>query len=95
VTDECLQAALNIFRRAGVELAQIAEALRRKLGYAPGEAVKLSYSGGAFGAGEILLAPFRQALTAASPAFELCRPLHDPHYGAALYAARLWKTLAS
>jgi hypothetical protein len=24
-----------------------------------------------------------------SPVFELCRPLHEPHYGAALYAARL------
>ena len=46
------EAALNIFRRAGLELAQMAEALRRKLGYPPGEAVKLSYSGGAFSAGE-------------------------------------------
>jgi N-acetylglucosamine kinase-like BadF-type ATPase len=88
------EAALNIFRRAGLELAQIADALRKKLGYPAGESVKLSYSGGAFGAGEILLKPFQQALAAASPAFELCRPLHDPHYGAALYAARLWRATA-
>jgi N-acetylglucosamine kinase-like BadF-type ATPase len=85
------EAALDIFRRAALELAQIADALRRKLGFPEGETVKLSYSGGAFGAGEILLAPFRQALAAVSPAFELCRPLHDPHHGAALYAAKLWR----
>lgn len=87
------EAALNIFRRAGRELAQIAEALRQKLGYPPGESVKLSYSGGAFGAGDLLLKPFQNALTSASPDFVLCRPLHDPHYGAALYAARLWRAL--
>ena len=81
---------MNIFRRAGHELAQIAEALRQKLGYESGEAVKLSYSGGAFNAGDVLLTPFREALAAASPAFELCRPLYDPHVGAALYAAKLW-----
>ena len=73
------EAALDIFRRAGQELAQIAEALRQKLGYETGEAVKLSYSGGAFNVGDVLLKPFREALAAASPAFELCRPLHDPH----------------
>jgi len=87
-------AALNIFRRAALELAQIADALRKKLGYPPGEPVKLSYSGGAFSAGDILLKPFQNALTAASTDFVLCRPLHDPHYGAALYAARLWRANA-
>jgi N-acetylglucosamine kinase-like BadF-type ATPase len=83
-------AAQDIFRRAAQELAQIALALRGKLDYADGEAVKLSYSGGAFGTGELLLAPFREALNAAAPGFELCQPLHAPHVGAALYAAKLW-----
>ena len=81
--------ARDIFRRAGVELAQIANALRQKLGYADGERVKLSYSGGAFAAGELLLAPFRQALASASPDFEPSPPIHEPHYGAALYAVEL------
>ena len=85
------EAALDIFRRAALELAQIADTLRRRLGYPAGEAVKLSYSGGAFAAGEVLLKPFQSALNKASEDFVLCRPLHDPHYGAALYAARLWK----
>jgi N-acetylglucosamine kinase-like BadF-type ATPase len=88
------EAAVNIFQGAGLELAQLAEALRQKLGYQPGETVKVSYSGGAFSAGDVLLRPFQEALTVASPAFELCRPLHEPHYGAALYAARLWAATA-
>jgi N-acetylglucosamine kinase-like BadF-type ATPase len=81
--------ALDIFRRAGDELAHIAEALRQRLGFRAEETVRLSYSGGAFAAGEVLLAPFRQALAAASPSFEIRRPLHEPHFGAALYAAKL------
>ena len=83
-------AALEVFRRAGRELAEIAIALRAKLGYEAGEAARLSYSGGAFSTGDLLLVPFRAALTDAGAAFEICRPLYDPHFGAALYAAKLW-----
>jgi N-acetylglucosamine kinase-like BadF-type ATPase len=85
-------AAIDIFLRAGQELAQIAIALRKQLGYPAGEIAKLSYSGGAFAAGELLLVPFRAALNAAGPAFEISQPLHEPHYGAALYAAKLWSS---
>lgn len=81
--------AQRIFQQAGHELALIADALRVALRFQGGEVVPLSYSGGAFSAGELLLAPFRQALQAASPHFELRKPLHDPHYGAALYAMTL------
>lgn len=84
--------ALRIFRQAGEELAQIADALRVALQFAPGEPVPLSYSGGAFSAGELLLAPFQQSLLAACPAFELRAPVHEPDYGAALYAIRLAET---
>lgn len=82
-------AAADIFRRAGGELAQIADALRRKLGYESAEAVKLSFSGGAFAAGEVLMKPFEAALRATGAAFELRQPAHAPHIGAAMYAARL------
>lgn len=81
--------AQRIFQQAGHELALIADALRVALHFSAGEPVPLSYSGGAFSAGELLLAPFRQALQAASPHFALRKPLHDPHYGAALYAMTL------
>jgi N-acetylglucosamine kinase-like BadF-type ATPase len=81
--------AIDIFQRAGRELAAIAEALRVALGFDAGEAVPLSYSGGAFSAGALLMQPFRAALTEASPSFALRTPIHAPHYGAALYALRL------
>jgi N-acetylglucosamine kinase-like BadF-type ATPase len=83
--------ARGIFDRAGGELAQIAETLRRKLGFVADEIVKLSCSGGAFAAGDLLMKPFRTALDATGARFEFCAALHEPHVGAALYAARLWQ----
>lgn len=79
----------RIYAQAGNELAQIADSLRLSLGFVAGETVPLSYSGGAFSAGDLLLDPFRQSVHDACPAFELRMPLHEPHYGAALYAAKL------
>lgn len=81
--------AASIFERAGHELAAIGEALRVTLGFQPGEPVPLSWSGGAFSAGDALMHPFADALHAASPDFVLRAPLHAPHYGAALYARLL------
>ena len=81
--------AIQIFRDAGGELAQVCDALRIALAFEPGETVPVSHSGGAFSAGELLLGPLRDALHAASPEFELREPLHPPHYGAAMYATRL------
>ncbi|MEP6899742.1 MAG: BadF/BadG/BcrA/BcrD ATPase family protein [Rhodanobacter sp.] len=81
--------ALGIYRDAGSELAHICDTLRRGLGFEMQETVPVSYSGGAFNAGEFLLAPFREALATASRHFDLRLPLHAPHYGAALYAAML------
>ena len=81
--------AIDIYRDAGHELAQVCDALRIALTFEPGETVPVSHSGGAFSAGELLLAPLRDALHAASPEFELREPLHLPHYGAAMYAMKL------
>lgn len=85
-------AALRIYAEAGNELARIAIALREALAFAPGEPVPVSYSGGAFNAGDLLLAPFRDALRAANAGFDLRAPLHEPQVGAALYAMRLATT---
>lgn len=81
--------AQHIYRDAGTELAQIAIALRNALQFEAGEQVSISYSGGAFHAGELLLEPLRNALQAASAQFDLRPPLHSPDMGAALYAQRL------
>jgi N-acetylglucosamine kinase-like BadF-type ATPase len=83
--------AHGIYTQAGSELAQIADALRRSLGFTANETVPLSYSGGAFSAGDLLLIPFKQSLHAACPTFELRAPAHEPHYGAAIYAAKLFR----
>ncbi len=82
-------AAGDIFWRAGAALALIADTLRKKLGYEANEPVRLSYSGGAFRAGDLLLTPFKNSLAVLSPRFSLCLPMHEPHYGAALHAANL------
>jgi N-acetylglucosamine kinase-like BadF-type ATPase len=82
-------AARQILERAGQELAAIAGALRHKLGFEPLETVRVSCSGGAFAAGERLLQPFTRALKDLAPGFVLQQPLHPPHHGAALLAARL------
>jgi len=81
--------AQRIFERAGRELADIVSALRHRLGFVNEEPTPVSYSGGAFAVGALLLDPFTAALRAASPTYALRQPLHEPHYGAALYAIRL------
>ncbi|UDF03042.1 N-acetylglucosamine kinase [Asticcacaulis sp. AND118] len=81
--------AKRIFAEAGRELAAIVDAIRVKLDYAPGETVNLSYSGGVFQGGELILHPFRERLTAFSPDYRLIVPRHSPALGAAFYAARL------
>lgn len=81
--------ARRIFDDAGRELAGIVDAIRRRLQYQPGERVNLSYSGGVFQGGELILQPFRQQLLACSPDYRLITPRYSPAIGAALYAARL------
>ena len=82
------EAAQRIFVLAGRELADIVAAVFGRLGF-PDEPVPVSYSGGAFSAGALLLTPFAEALAGKSPDFELRTPRHPPHLGAALYAADL------
>ena len=80
--------ALKIFDSAGYELAAIVDAIRTQLDYATDEPVALSYSGGVFKCGALILDPFRKHLSAFSPMYDLRKPLHAPSIGSALYAAR-------
>ena len=82
-------AVIALFREAAAELAQIAEAIRVALDYAGDEPVPLSYSGGVFEAGALVLDPLQEALAARSPNYRLQKPLFEPGMGAALYARRL------
>lgn len=82
-------AAVDVFRRAAQELADIVEAIRQRLKYEPGERVLLSYSGGVFQSGDLILEPFRQRLAVYSPDYRIVAPSFNPAMGAAIYAARL------
>jgi N-acetylglucosamine kinase-like BadF-type ATPase len=80
--------ALKIFDSAGYELAAIVDAIRAKLDYALDEPVALSYSGGVFKCGALILDPFSKHLNQFSMMYDLRKPLHAPSIGSALYAAR-------
>lgn len=76
----------DILRAAGEALAELVNSTIAQLGYAPGEVVPVSWSGGVFDSDEVRAA-FRARLAGA--AVDLREPLLSPVLGAALYAARL------
>jgi N-acetylglucosamine kinase-like BadF-type ATPase len=80
--------ALAVFERAGHELAALVHATRQSLRIPAGEGVPVSYSGGVFNTGAIVLEPFVTALNAAAKDYVLQTPRFSPAIGAALYAAR-------
>jgi N-acetylglucosamine kinase-like BadF-type ATPase len=81
--------ARQLLVRAGDELAALAAGVARHLGVAAIHAVPVSYSGGVFAAGELVLGPLQAALARRLPGAVLKTPLFGPELGAALYAARL------
>jgi N-acetylglucosamine kinase-like BadF-type ATPase len=83
------RAALDIFRTAAHELAAHVTALAYVLQFDSSSPIPVSYSGGVFNAGQLILEPFKQVLQAQSAPFRLVKPDLDPTTGAALYAAKL------
>jgi N-acetylglucosamine kinase-like BadF-type ATPase len=81
--------ARQLLVRAGDELALLAAGTARNLAVPAGAAVDVSYSGGVFAAGELVLGPLQAALARRLPGAQLKRPRFGPELGAALYAARL------
>jgi len=81
-------AALGIFETAGAELAAMVEAIRAAVGIPGAETTAVSYSGGVFNSGKLILEPFSRALTRFDAQYRLQAPLLPPGLGAALYAAR-------
>jgi N-acetylglucosamine kinase-like BadF-type ATPase len=81
--------AQELFARAAQELAQIIHAVHGQLRVPDSLAVPLSYSGGMFRLGDLLLAPLQSALAARGMPYRLVQPRLPPQGGAALYAARL------
>ena len=83
------EAAGRVFTEAGQELAAIVDSIRRRLKYPTGERVNLSWSGGVFQSGELILKPFREQLSSWSPDYRVVTPRYSPAVGAVIYAARL------
>jgi N-acetylglucosamine kinase-like BadF-type ATPase len=80
--------AREIFRRAASELVEIIEATCEKLEFSVDEKIPVSYSGGVFNAGALILDPLAEMLGATARHYQLAPPLYEPLIGAALYAAK-------
>ena len=67
---------------------RLSSAVRRALEFEPDEPVPLSYSGGVFNAGALILAPLQRYLKSQG-SYEMRPPMLTPDLGAAVYAAKL------
>lgn len=81
--------AVQIFDDAARELASVADAVRQALAFEPDEEIPLSYSGGVFNVGTLILGPLERHLAQRSAACRLRAPMLAPSLGAAIHAARL------
>lgn len=79
-------AAVAIYLRAAEELTEMANAIRAQLDFPAGSVVPVSYSGGLFRTGEIIMSPFRTCMEQSG--FALVQPLYPPVVGALILAAR-------
>jgi N-acetylglucosamine kinase-like BadF-type ATPase len=84
--------ARNIFNSAAYELAAIVNAIRKQLHYESHEKIAISYSGGVFSCGKLILEPFKRHLFHFSTMYDLHEPLYSPSIGSAIYAAKLLGT---
>lgn len=82
--------AAAILNDAGSELALSVLAVARSLEMT-GEPFNVSYTGGAFEAGELLLEPFRRTLLELVPSCTVAPPLSRPVIGAAQLAIQTWQ----
>ena len=82
-------AVLALYGEAADELVKLIVAVADRLGYADDETVSVSYSGGVFNAGPLIMQPFCSGLERHSRNFNLVEPMYDPDIGAAICAARL------
>jgi N-acetylglucosamine kinase-like BadF-type ATPase len=87
--DEGDGAAIRIFDDAARELATVVAALRNALAFEPDEPVAVSYSGGVFNAGALILGPLKHHLEQQPGNYRLAAPIVAPSIGAAIYAAKL------
>lgn len=81
--------AQQLFEDAAQQLALMVHAVRHSLQAKSETPLQVSYSGGMFQLGELLLRPLRSALHASGYEYQVVAPRMTPGAGAALYAAKL------
>jgi N-acetylglucosamine kinase-like BadF-type ATPase len=79
----------RLFDSAALELAALVDVVRDKLNAPHDLVLPVSYSGGMFQFGDLVLDPLRSALSSCARAYEFIAPRLSPGGGAALYAAKL------
>lgn len=82
-------AAITLYERAAGELASIIIAIANQLPFNKDALIDVSYSGGVFASGALILEPLKAALGRDNNNYRLSKPLYSPDIGAALYAAKL------
>lgn len=65
------------------------DTLRESLHYPQNETIRVSYSGGVFKCGDIILDAFTYELSKLNGSYHLSLPAYHPSLGAAIYAARM------
>ncbi len=81
--------AQAVFEAAARELAGLVHAVRDALSPPSHASLPVSYSGGMFQLGDLILGPLRSALRVSGREYEFVAPTMTPGAGAALYAAKL------
>lgn len=81
-------AAAAILEQAAEKLAEMAQSLRRALGFEAGEQAPISWSGGVLTRERVVRGALERHLVEMG-GFALIEPRHAPGYGAAQYAAHL------
>jgi N-acetylglucosamine kinase-like BadF-type ATPase len=87
-TDGDVQASA-LFSRAADELVQIVDAVHRQLEIPEHATVRVSFSGGMFQQGDLLLPRFQSKIAIDRRRYRVAAPRLPPAAGAALYAAKL------
>lgn len=82
-------AAMNIFLSGASELVKVVDAVRINLNWPEEKSIPVSYSGGVFETGELILKPLEENLSDTYSYYKLLPPTFSPVIGAALYAAKL------
>lgn len=78
-----------VFFQAAKELALMVDTLRESLIWNPEETVRVSYSGGVFKCGDVILEAFAYELSKLNGNYHISLPEYHPTLGAAIYAAKL------